>query len=316
MKVLLVHNPNAGEGTVGGKELRRLIESQGHSVRTARKQDDDLERHLVQPFDLIAIAGGDGTVTKVAKLLWGRPSPFTIIPLGTANNLAHSLEIEGEPEHLIAGWKQGTVRPFDAAVVTHPDGEEVVFESVGLGLFTEAMCLAMSHGDSSDQPEPEERFDRDFRLLRRMADTLPSSPCVIHVDDQKIEEPIVLCEIMNSRQVGSRLVLAPEADMGDGLLDLVLVTEKDRPLLRRFLHRDHSEDHPPHLPVHRGRQFRIASTARRIHVADSIKRFRARKDPWELEVTVQPAALQVLVPRGKPTRSRKRNVKRKRSAGV
>ena len=99
MNVLLVYNRNAGDGKLRSKDLRRLIESQGHTVRVVRKKDDDLERHVVQPFDLVAVAGGDGTVTMVARMLRGRSPRFTVLPLGTANNLAHSLGIQVNAGH-------------------------------------------------------------------------------------------------------------------------------------------------------------------------------------------------------------------------
>jgi diacylglycerol kinase (ATP) len=101
---------------------------------------------------------------------------------------------------------------------------------------------------------------------------------------------------MNTRQIGSRLVLAPGADPGDGWLDLVLVTERDRRLLTEFLERDPSEDHLPHLPARRGKQFRITSHAGRIHVGDEIKQLPTDAEPWTLEIQVKAGAVRVLVP--------------------
>lgn len=298
MNVLLVYNPNAGKGKFSEREIGELILKQGHTLRIARKQDTDLERHLVQRFDLVAVAGGDGTVTKVAMLLLNRSIPLTVLPLGTANNLAHSMGIEGDPATLVPAWKDGTVVAFDAARVIHPRGEQIILESAGLGLFTEAMCLAIAHSEKGDKLPGKKRFDRDFRLLRRLVDTLPSFPCSIEIDGRRSRKQVLLCEIMNTRQAGSRLVLAPEARTDDGLLDLVLVSEKERPLLNRFLHRDPSDDHPPHLPVRQGRRFRISSRARRVHLADRIERFPRSRAPWRLDIEVLPGALRVFLPAG------------------
>lgn len=157
------------------------------------------------------------------------------------------------------------------------------------------MCLAIAHGDS-DKFSADERFDRDFRLLRRLADTLPALPCTVEIDGNVRNDTVILCEIMNPRRIGSRLVLAPDAETGDGLLDLVLVTERDRPLLREFLERDPSDDHLPHLPAQRGRRFRVTSRAQRIHLSDQIVPIPRRDHPGTLEIDVQPAAVHVLVP--------------------
>jgi diacylglycerol kinase (ATP) len=296
MKVLLVHNENAGEGELDSAAITRLIEKAGHSVRTVPKEDNGLERRLGESLDLVAVAGGDGSVTKVATAMVGEDTPLTILPMGTANNLAHSVGITGDPADLIAGWEQGASVPLDAARVKHPRGEVIVFESAGIGIFTEAMCLALSHRNSAEKFSAEERFDRDFRLLRQLAQTVPSIRCVIEIDGKESEETVLLCEIMNSRQIGSRLVLAPTAETGDGLLDLVTVNDGQRPLLHRFLHRDPSDDQPPHLPVRQGRRIRITSKVRRIHLADTIERFMSGNKPWTLEATVEPGAVQLLVP--------------------
>ena len=298
MRVLLIHNRNAGKGKYRRRDIACFIEEAGHLVRAVDKQNEDLERHLARPFDLVAIAGGDGTVHKVAGLMMGHPTPFTILPLGTANNLAHSIGIAGDVPTLVKGWADGKLLPFDALKVSHSGQEEILFESVGLGLFTEAMCLAISHGDEGRTLSPKKRFERDFRLLRKMVDTLTAVPCTIAVDGQRARRAtVVLCEVMNSRQIGSRLVLAPEAETSDGLLDLVLVSQRQRSLLRRFMHRDPSDDHPPHLPVRQARRVQIKSRAQRIHVADTIKRFPSRSTPWTVSIEVLPASLRVLIPK-------------------
>ena len=314
MRVLLVYNRNAGKGKYRCEDIAGLIEEAGHLVRAVRKQDTDLERHLAQPFDLVAIAGGDGTVHKVARLMLGCATPFTVLPLGTANNLAHSIGITGKPASLVEGWAEGTLVPFDAMKVTSPSGETIIFESAGLGLFTEAMCLALSHAEKEKRLSPKKRFERDFRLLRRMVDTLPPVPCTIEVDGRRGRKTsVVLCEVMNSRQIGSRLVLAPEADTRDGLLDLVLVTQRGRARLRRFMHRDPSDDHPPHLPVRQARHIRIISRARRVHLADEIEQMPSRKTPWTLSIEVLPAELKVLIPKLAESQA---NVQGSESGGV
>ena len=296
MHILLIHNPDAGHADDPDHDLPSLIRAAGHNVRVENKKSD-FTPALLEPADLVVIAGGDGSVSKVAGAIMDTDRLITILPVGTANNLARSLGIAGEPRELIAGWGHGYTVALDAGIATHPSGRTVFFESAGFGLFTEAMCLAKSHGDAEDKFTPEERFDRDFRLLRRLAGSLVSQHCTIDVDGEVIHAEAVLCEIMNSRQIGSRLVLAPNADTGDGLLDLVLVTAPDRAVLESFLQRDPADDHGPHLPVVRGRRFHITSRVERIHLGDSIERFPVTDQPWTLDIEVRPAAVQVLVPR-------------------
>lgn len=247
--------------------------------------------------NLVVVAGGDGTVFEVAESLIGQDLPLTILPIGTANNLAHSLGMDAELKDLVAGWEGAANRPLDAAIIQHHKGRGVFFESAGFGLFTEAMCLAMSHAKTGERFSAEERFERDFRFLRRLAHTFPAHPCMVEVDGDRHEEPVLLCEVMNTRQIGSRLVLAPEANPGDGLLDLIMVTERDRELLSEFLERKPSDDHLPHLPTRRGKHFRLTTSAERIHIGDGIEQVPPGAEPWVLDVEVQPGAVRVLVPK-------------------
>ena len=63
-------------------------------------KDKDFKAALGENWDLVLVAGGDGTVAKVARCLVDRDIahriPIAILPVGTANNIARSLGIEGE----------------------------------------------------------------------------------------------------------------------------------------------------------------------------------------------------------------------------
>ena len=60
---------------------------------------------LKKPCDIVAVAGGDGTVGKVARELIEKRIPIAVLPLGTANNIAKSLGIADIPlQDLVASW--------------------------------------------------------------------------------------------------------------------------------------------------------------------------------------------------------------------
>src|SRR5438067_1635676 len=113
MRVTLLHNPKAGRGHPTGAELTELIRAAGHKVRYRSTKEGKYPRVLDAPADLVVAAGGDGTIRKVAVRLVGRGVPLTIIPLGTANNIATSLGICGPPAELVAGWPRARRRKLD-----------------------------------------------------------------------------------------------------------------------------------------------------------------------------------------------------------
>jgi diacylglycerol kinase family enzyme len=79
MKVTLIHNPKAGGGEHPSvEELLALIRGSGHAVTYLSSNDADSDQALDEPGDLVAVAGGDGTVGAVASQLVGRRVPIAV----------------------------------------------------------------------------------------------------------------------------------------------------------------------------------------------------------------------------------------------
>src|SRR6476646_1552480 len=134
MRITLMLNPDAGNGETPAAELRRIIEAAGHDVQVRRARKSSMADELLDPGDLVAVAGGDGTVGRVMKALAGGPVPMAILPTGTANNIATSLGILGDPAAIVASWSRHDIRRVDVGLARGPWGETRFVESVGLGL--------------------------------------------------------------------------------------------------------------------------------------------------------------------------------------
>jgi diacylglycerol kinase (ATP) len=86
MRVALIHNPCAGEGDPSdAKDLLSLMRSCGHHVNYRSSQEDKWETALAAPTDVVAVAGDDGTVSKVAHCLLGKDIPLAILPRGNSS---------------------------------------------------------------------------------------------------------------------------------------------------------------------------------------------------------------------------------------
>ena len=122
MRVLLVHNPKSGDDDHGGDQLIELITRAGHEV-TYHKAKRSWQSALDSEPDLVVAAGGDGTVSEVARAIGGRNMLVTALPLGTANNIAGWLGIAGVPvDQLVMNWDDGDMQPFDVGVADGPWG--------------------------------------------------------------------------------------------------------------------------------------------------------------------------------------------------
>src|SRR5687768_4431875 len=97
MQATLIINPNSGGAEqVKPEELIQALQEAGYEpVLKATNSEEELDTALNGIRDLVVSAGGDGTFRAVATRLLGKKVFLTHLPLGTANNVGHSLGIEG-----------------------------------------------------------------------------------------------------------------------------------------------------------------------------------------------------------------------------
>jgi len=304
MRVTLIHNPTAGDESFSASELTALLERAGHDV-LYQSSKKNYKAALKKPADLVVVAGGDGTVRKAAMELLGRNIPLTVLPCGTANNIAKSLGIEGSPQPLIDGWAAAQQRGFDVGRARGPKGESRFIEGVGLGLFSGLMSILDIIDDEYDIDfdDPDQKLHSDIKALEALAAEYPPCNVAVTIDGQSFAGQYVWIEAMNIKSVGPNLQLAPEADPGDGYLDFVFVAEHERAALLDYLRqRRHTPEACPRLTVHRGKHLRVIWQGSEVHVDDKIwldkddPAMAAHTPPATIEVTVEPAALTFLVP--------------------
>src|SRR4051812_19898988 len=101
---IIFHNPKAGEGELDKKKLLSLIGKAGYDCSYISTKKDGWDKIEPTENQLIVLAGGDGTVRKVAGNLLDRCSTIGLLPLGTANNIAKTLGIGGEAESIVQSW--------------------------------------------------------------------------------------------------------------------------------------------------------------------------------------------------------------------
>ncbi|HTR58625.1 MAG TPA: diacylglycerol kinase family protein [Casimicrobiaceae bacterium] len=236
MRVALIYNPKAGAERTTGEELGDLIRAGGHDVARHSSKDDHLAALLDERPELVAVAGGDGTVSKVVTIVMGRDIPLAVLPTGTANNIARTLGVARIAlARQIAAWPHWRRTPLNVGLARGPWGSRHFVESTGMGL----LAWSIPQADSSAMLHHMDGAQRKLAYVRKMlADRLERAPllrCKASLDGKDVSGDYVLLEAMNIRSIGSRLALAPDADPGDGLLDLVAVSSTNAKKLRKHL---------------------------------------------------------------------------------
>ncbi|HEU5080668.1 MAG TPA: diacylglycerol kinase family protein [Opitutaceae bacterium] len=305
MKVALVHNPSAGKSDSSTGDLISLLARAGHQAVSVDLCDDLVGHPKIQGVDLVAVAGGDGTVRKVALQFAHRPQLLTLLPIGTANNVAKSLGIAGKPEEVIAHWNKARRTGIDLGLVQGPWGRRLFLEGIGLGLVGRSIAIIEEIDELSSREfkDPEDKLQRDLAVFLALAHELPTTRIGCQIDGQDRTNDFLLLEILNIRHAGPRIELASRARPDDGQLNVVMVTAHDRPELKEALKKVFTDFQHRHLL-----RSQIARTARleltcgelRIDdevVLDSGKIQQISKDrPVVVEISIQPGALQMLLP--------------------
>jgi len=304
MNIALLHNPDSGSGNHPTGELERLLEREGHRVRSAIVDKESLRALRERPPDLALAAGGDGTVRKVALALAGTDVPMSILALGTANNLARTLGLLHAPERTARELTSYPARALDVGVARGPWGEKRFVEGFGVGLFADYLDLLESP-EFAFAPEAllEEGRERDLTVLGRLLPHFASRAWSVRADGRELDGAYFLVEALNIQSVGPFAQLAPEADPGDGRLDLVLLAENDRGAFARYIDRlGEDEDSLAPFEARRCRHVELRwRRAENFHFDDHFKAAGEEDADIAVELSVLPGAVRVLCPSGIPS---------------
>ncbi len=300
MRVTLIHNPGAGRQGMTATALKKLLSSHGHEVRYRSQKEPGWKKALKKPADLVVVAGGDGTVARVARRMVCRGVPIALLPSGTANNIARTLGLVERPfKELVRGWEAARRVKLDVGTAAGPWGERYFVEGVGAGLF----AGLLSNPVSPRLKKRKDAVEAGMRRLRREAAQREPLELAARLDGKNISGRYLLLEALNLCYVGPNLHLAHDKRPGDGELDVVLVSEDERERLLYYL--EHWQDNRERLavlPSRRGRHLEIEWTGFELHIDDKLKPAEDAK-PKEIagpvDVRLDGATVEFLVPNGR-----------------
>jgi YegS/Rv2252/BmrU family lipid kinase len=217
---LLLVNPSAG----GGKARERLPEAQlaleargiEHHVVLTRGLEHGREeaRAAADAGQTVIVMSGDGLIGQIGGVVADAGGSLAILPGGRGNDLARVLgipnEIEGAAD-VIAG---GMTREIDVGEV---NGKRF-------------LCIASCGFDSdANRIANEARLIRGqlvylYAALRALVEWKPAR-FTVTLDGERVEFTGYSVAVANSRAFGGGMFVAPDAELDDGRLDVVWVTQ-------------------------------------------------------------------------------------------
>ena len=298
-QAILFHNPKAGDKAYPKKELIELIEKNGFRCRyisTKKKNWNDFDTDA----DLFVVAGGDGTLRKLIKELLEKrsdgPIPsITLIPLGTANNIARTLGFEGKPKKIISKWPEFVSKRFDVGKISNIGETEFFLESFGYGIFPYLMAEIQKTEDKNDSSD--NRMKDALNLLHKIILSYEPRQCHLEIDGSDHSGKFILAEVMNTKAIGPNLILSPLADTSDGEFEFVFIPEKDKEKFAEYiLHKINDRELTYQFSTLKAKNIVIRWDGIHVHADDEIVRL---KRSAEIKIELKQGWLEFLVPKTK-----------------
>lgn len=223
-KLKIIQNPSSGR--IGFEdefnELCRLLLNRSyvmHLFKTEKKDDAYYEAKLAiaEGYDMIVVAGGDGTVNEVAKALFECKTevPMAIFRTGTVNDFANHLKLPNTAEAFLKIIEADYKIPVDIGVING----DVFINIAAAGIFT-----SVAH---ETKKEVKKYLGRSAYYLEAMIN-LPknlsqSYRLKVTSDEFTHEDDYHLFLISNSSSVGGFEKISPIAEIQDGYFDCIFL---------------------------------------------------------------------------------------------
>ncbi len=265
-----------------GAELEiRQTEYAGHATELARAVD-------AGEYEAVCVVGGDGTVHEVVNGLirddCGPTIPLGMIPAGTGNTLHHHLGC-GDPLEAAQAILAGQSRPLDVAKVTLSDRTVYCINIVGWGAIADINLTA-------EKLRLLGRYRYNvaavWKILRPIA-----RPVNLRLDDEQLDGKYLFVIACNTKSTGSKMLMAPRAEIDDGLLDVVAFQSPSRLRMLKFFFKLRYGAHL-NLPGVEYRQVSSIELNSTGHEPLNLDGEIIGTAPFQLQVL--PGALQVLTP--------------------
>jgi diacylglycerol kinase family enzyme len=286
VRAILCHNPKSGEGDPSKTELLDTLKHAGIEARYCNVKRDDFPTLLRKPTDLIIAAGGDGTVAHVAKSMPDRGVPLAILPLGTANNIAHSFKITGSVNELVKNWDINRFKPLDIGLVAGSWGERPFVEAVGLGPLPQ-LILKKTKVESTSKIGAGRDALRDHLAEADAIDVrLLIDGATIPTDD------ILAIEVVNIAYTGPLLPLLEDGEKPRGTLGVAVIRRKERVATMSWLNAPHSGRAP--FSQLSGRRVELAWSGAPLRIDDEAMEL--SPSPQDAVATIDGRSVKVLAP--------------------
>lgn len=222
IRVKLIVNPGAGNVADATNNLKLVIaylEANGLQVDVAmakpKEEATPIARRAVKnKYKKVIAMGGDGTVEAVMRGMIGKKARLGIIPVGTENNIAKSLGIPKDLKEACDMVASDNVRKLDMGQIKTSKGKKFnFFEMATIGLSATIYPAANKFAISKLSTI------KSAAMTLIHQETRPKFNLTLD-NESKIEVETMVVMVSNTPMFGKNFLVAPNASLQDGLLDI------------------------------------------------------------------------------------------------
>ena len=290
MKIRFILNPKSGTRAVNQDVLKQQILARfpdaelclttgpGHATELAHKA-------AAQHIDAVVAMGGDGTINETAKGLVHTQTALGIIPRGSGTGFARELGMMGTLEQALGKLQHAAIQPCDIGFANG----ELFLNLAGVGIEAAVAWQFMEHGKKGSRG-----MLPYFKLAAQTFFSYKPNVLRVSINGKTHRWAPLTLVFANNRQYGSNFIIAPQAGISDGKLEMVIVQPVAKYKLALAVPFFFLGNKPPFgitatAPV---QSVVIESDQEILYHIDGEPRKTAR----HLEITMTPQALRLLVP--------------------
>ncbi len=239
-RVTVLTNPASGHGSAPHAAERAIaqLHRRGVDVVAIAGRDAEHARQLVdgaleRGMDALVVVGGDGIISLALQVLAQTDIPLGIVPAGTGNDHAREFRIPTkDPEAAADLVVDGIVGTVDLGRVRGADGTEKWFGTVMAAGFD---SLVTDRANRMRWPRGRMRYNLAIVAELSKLRLLPFRLSFDGGEERDID--LTLAAFGNTRSYGGGMLVCPDADPSDGLLDVTMVASASRTRLIRLFPR-------------------------------------------------------------------------------
>ena len=263
---LVVINPHSGNGR-GISVAKRVtdylsehgIDYQSLAAQSASELAQELSQRLSsENFDGVFAVGGDGLAHLVLQHCVPHHVPFCIVPAGTGNDFVRSL-----------GWSLENIEPLLRAALTTQakpiDLGNVDSEWFGAILSTGFDSVVNERANTLSWPKGPQRYNLAIAMELPRFDPIEYE---ITYDGNVLTTQAMLVAIGNGKSYGGGMNVCPQAQLDDGLFDIVILEPVSKIEFIRTFPKVYSGSHLSHPAVKTMRAEKVQISANAVAYAD------------------------------------------------